>query len=295
MLHIHVFGETRVSDGDRLLTARDLGGVKPRLLLEYLSVNAGQPVAKARLLEVLWPADAPMGAVATLETYVSLLRRLLEPGVPAKSSAIRTVNGGYCLDPSRIEVDLHRFHELVSQSRSAAAGGCGVLAREALELVSGELLASDTEVAWADQAREHFSHELTATVTLAAGCLLDQGDHPGAIALARRALERDPYGEEAARHLITALWRMGRRGEALREYERLRTMLVDDLGVEPAVATRDLHLAILLDGEMSDWSGDAPGDEDTLVLELVRLVRMMVRERGVEQTRHLVTSLGMAA
>jgi DNA-binding SARP family transcriptional activator len=113
--------------------------------------------------------------------------------------------------------------------------------------------------------------------------------------MARRALERDPYAEEAARHLIVALWRLGRRGEALREYDRLRTTLVDDLGVEPSSATRDLHLAMLLDGEMSDVSSDKPADEDSLVLELVRLVRMMVREHGVAQTRSMVTSLAAQA
>lgn len=286
-----MFGETKVRDGERVIVARELGGVKPRRLLDFLAINCGQPVSKARLVEVLWPDQAPSGAIATMETYVSLLRRVLEPGRPARGSVIRTVNGGYCLDAERVSVDFVDFVALVQQARSASDAECGALARRALDLVSGEVLASEPGMGWATEVREQFSHEYTAVLGLAAACALEHGDHANAIALARRALERDPYGEEAARHLITALWRMGRRGEALREYDRIRRVLVDELGVEPATATRDLHLAILLDDEASDFSGDSPGDEDSLVLELVRMVRMMVREHGVEQTRLLVRGL----
>jgi DNA-binding SARP family transcriptional activator len=292
MMDICVFGETRVSDGDRLIQARELGGVKPRLLLEYLAINVGQPVSKARLVDVLWPADAPNGAIATMETYVSLLRRILQPGTPARQSVIRTVNGGYCLDPESVTVDLRQFADLVEAART---GDCRTNIRQALALVTGEVLASQSSLAWADQVREQFAHDLTAAWSLAAECAIENGDYPTAITMARRALERDPYAEEAARHLIVALWRLGRRGEALREYDRLRTTLVDDLGVEPSSATRDLHLAMLLDGEMSDVSSDKPADEDSLVLELVRLVRMMVREHGVAQTRSMVTSLAAQA
>ena len=290
-MDVFVFGETRVRIGDRVISARELGGVKPRRLLEFLAVNNGQPVSKSRLVEVLWPDQAPSGAIATMETYVSLLRRVLEPGTPARASVIRTVSGGYCLDAERVSVDIVAFHDLAEQARATQAGPCGDLARQALSLVTGDVLASEPGMPWAVEVRDQFSHELTALLTIAAGCAVEHGEQANAVALARRALERDPYGEGAARHLITALWRMGRRGEALREYDKVRRTLVDELGVEPSTETRDLHLAILLEDEISGSSQDSPADEDALVLELVRLVRMMVREHGVDQTRVLVRGL----
>jgi DNA-binding SARP family transcriptional activator len=295
MITVCVFGETRIDDGRRVITARELGGLKPRLLLEYLAVHLGQPVSKAHLVDVLWPAGAPRGAIATMETYVSLVRRILEPGTPARESAIRTVPGGYCLDPERASVDLHTFTGLVDRARSADPAACADELSRALDLVVGDLLASHSDLSWADLVREQFAHDLASAWTLAAGGSLARADYPVAIAMARRALERDPYAEEAARHLICALWRMGRRGEALRAYEQVRVTLVNDLGVEPSTPTRDLHMAMLLEDEAGDWSADRPGDEDSLVLELVRLVRMMVREHGVEQARSLVTSLALRA
>ena len=290
-MFVFLFGETRVEVDGRTIHARDLAGVKPRLLLEFLAVNAGQPVSKARLVEALWPEEAPNGAIATMETYISLLRRTLQPHTPAKGSVIRTVSGGYLLDTTRVTVDVHRFTELM-EAAAADHDTCGASAMgEAMGLVTGELLASDSNVQWADQCREQFSSTLASACTMTAGCAYGRHEFATAITMARRALEVDPYAEEAARHLIGSLWRLGRRSEALREYDNLRRTLVDDLGVEPATATRDLHLAILLDDEAEGRPGDTNVDEDELVLELVKMVRMMVREQGVEQTRSLVHSL----
>jgi DNA-binding SARP family transcriptional activator len=292
-MNVCVFGETRIIDGERVIRARDLGGVKPRLLLEYLAVNVGQPVSKARLVDVLWPAGAPSGAIATMETYVSLLRRVLEPGTPARASVVRTLNGGYCLDAGRVSVDLNEFTHLIASARGLDAAARGEAVCRALALATGDLLASHSDHVWAEQVREQFAHDLTSAWTLAADCSVERGDYPMAIGMARRAVERDPYAEEAARYLIIALWRTGRRGEALRAYDRLRTTLVDDLGVEPSTETRDLHLAILLEDEVGPTAD--PADEDSLVLELVRLVRLMVREHGVAETRDMVSSLAARA
>jgi DNA-binding SARP family transcriptional activator len=290
-MFIFLFGETRVEMDGRTVSARELSGVKPRLLLEYLAINLGQPVSKARLVDVLWPEEAPSGAIATMETYISLLRRILQPHTPAKGSVIRTVTGGYLLDSTRVTVDLHQFTTLMAEAH-VDVDGCGASKMaEAMALVSGELLASDQNASWAEQCREQFSATLASACTAAAGCAYGREEFSNSITMARRALEVDPYAEEAARHLIGSLWRSGRRSEALREYDRLRRLLVDDLGVEPATATRDLHLAILLDDEVEGWPVDESADEDELVLELVKLVRMMVRQHGVEHARSLVHSL----
>jgi DNA-binding SARP family transcriptional activator len=294
-MFVFLFGETRIDVDGRVIHARELAGVKPRLLLEYLAVNVGQPVSKSRLVDVLWPEDAPSGAIATMETYISLLRRTLQPRTPAKGSVIRTVTGGYCLDASRVDVDLHEFSRLMDAAL-ADSSECGAAAmKRAMSLVTGELLASDANAPWAEQYREQFATTLVNACTGAAGCNYEHGDFTTAMAMARRALELDPYAEVAARHLIASLWRSGRRSEALREYDRLRRLLVDDLGVEPSTVTRDLHLAILLDDEVEGWPVDEGADEDELVLELVKLVRMMVREHGVEQARTLVYGLAKRA
>ena len=98
MIEIQVIGTTRVRIDSRVVEGRDFGGVKPRHLLEILALDLGSPVSKERLADLLWDGEPPTSYVATLEGYVSLLRSRLQPGVPARTSIVRTVNGGYVLD-----------------------------------------------------------------------------------------------------------------------------------------------------------------------------------------------------
>ena len=87
--------------GPRELSARDFPGIKPKQLLEILVMERGHSVSKSRLADLLWPSQLPRNYMATLETYVSVLRQALEPGVRARDSVIRTEHGGYRLDAGR--------------------------------------------------------------------------------------------------------------------------------------------------------------------------------------------------
>ena len=250
VIEIKLFGETRVVDGRRTLGPRDLGGVKPRRVLEYLALHAGHPVTKDRLVEALWDDRPPATAVATLEAYVSLLRRLLQPGAGARASVVRTVHGGYQLDATAVRIDLVEFRTLVASAEDADCRRARTLLRRALAMSGGGLLESESDPGWAVTAREHTRGILVRACTSSARRALDCGDLDEALALARRGLSLDPLAEAAARTLVEALWRAGRRGEAVREYEALRRRLDEELGVDPSQQTRDLHLAVL--------RGDAP-------------------------------------
>lgn len=294
MINVSLFGETRVTDGDRRLGPRDLAGVKPRQVLEYLALNLGQPVSKSRLVDVLWPDGAPDGAIPTLEAYVSVLRRAIQPKTPARQSVIRTIHGGYCLDADAVTVDLHEFNRLLQDAASSGTP-CAVL-RTALTLAEGELLASEGDATWAEHARADVRHDLVQACTLAALRALAAGDHEDAITSARRVLAMDPYAEEAARCLVEALWRAGRRGEALREYDRLRTTLVEELGIEPSAPTRALYLQVLQDEEVAPArpvvAAPSAGDLDQeFVMELVKVLLDAVRTSGPDRTRAVIETL----
>ena len=96
-----------------------MGGCKPRHILEILLLNLGTPVSKTRLVELLWGPQASDGAVATLESYVSGIRRAIQPG-NTKSGPLRTANGGYVLDPQLVELDLSEFRGLLRAARHSA-------------------------------------------------------------------------------------------------------------------------------------------------------------------------------
>ena len=98
-----------------------MGGCKPRHILEILLLNLGTPVSKTRLVEILWGPRASGGAVATLESYVSGIRRAIQPG-NTKTGPLRTANSGYVLDPQLVELDLSEFQQLVHAARQCRSG-----------------------------------------------------------------------------------------------------------------------------------------------------------------------------
>jgi DNA-binding SARP family transcriptional activator len=244
---IQLIGETQVRTPARVCSGRDFGGVKPRMLLEVLALHLGAPVPKERLADLLWEGQPPASWTATLESYVSLLRRCLEPGVPARKSLIRTVSGGYALDPDRVEVDSTTVRRLVAQARPARPGVALPLLRQALELAAGELLLSSAGTAWAGAARREHLRLQVDTATTAAQHALHLSQPELAATLADSALALEPMAEEACRCAMRGLWASGRTAEALRRHSELRTVLADELGVGPTAQTRSLLSRLLKD------------------------------------------------
>ena len=245
MIEISLYGPTQVRTPSRVFAGRDFGGLKPRRLLEVLALDPGAPVSKDRLAELLWGGQPPASWTATLEGYVSLLRGRLEPGVPARASVIRTVNGGYTLDAERVRVDSATVRDLVRQARSARPGVALPLLQEALDLACGELLSGSVGLGWADAARQEHLLLRVEAATAAAEHALHLGRPALAASLADAALALDPMAEQACRCAMQALWADGRTGEALRRHADLRTVLSEELGVDPDPQTQAVLARLL--------------------------------------------------
>ena len=118
-LSINILGPLRVRRGGVVIGSHELGGPKPRQVLEILLLKLGTPVSKNHLIDVLWNGQPPAEALSTLESYVSVLRRHLQPG-SGKGGALRTVTGGYMIDRSMVDLDLDRFDDLLKQAGHAS-------------------------------------------------------------------------------------------------------------------------------------------------------------------------------
>ena len=266
-LTVRLCGSTTVTLPDGSLVT-DLGGIKPRQILEMLAVSLGSPVPKDRLADQLWNGEPPRSYIATLESYVSLLRRQLGVG-RGRTSAIATTSAGYMLDPALVDVDLDEFRRLVQPT--ARTGAATALARteKALALISGELLASEPYAEWAISERTHFQAEHAAACRRAAQHALDLGRPDQAVELARRAIARDSISEASWQLLMRAQLDSGARNDALRAYAELRKVTINELGSEPGPASQALYREILeADGE----GAEAPATASE-VRTLLRLLR----------------------
>ena len=76
---IRLFGPLEIEDGARTLGPGDLGGTRPKQVLEILLAARGHLVPVERLAELVWGAEPPANAAGSLQTFVSVLRRRLVP------------------------------------------------------------------------------------------------------------------------------------------------------------------------------------------------------------------------
>jgi DNA-binding SARP family transcriptional activator len=273
MLRIRLFGPTIGVVGGRTVSAHELGGVKPRQILEILACDVGSPVAKDQLAEQLWSGSPPAGYVGTLESYVCVLRRQLGAGAESRV-LLRTTSHGYLLDPDHVTVDLSDHRRLVAAALSSVGEASLDLTESAFALVTGTLLASEPYADWAVRARQAFQRESVGTFVRAAQLATATGDHGRAVTWATRAVLADGLSEDAGQQLMRALWFAGRRSQALRVYAELRQSLLEELGDEPGEDTQGLYLAILRDSE-------SPRRRDTMdaageLRVLLRLLRQVI-------------------
>jgi DNA-binding SARP family transcriptional activator len=269
MLNIRLFGPTTVETETDTITAGDLGGVKPRQILELLALSSGTPIAKDRLADLLWDGNPPKTYVGTLESYVCVLRRSLGL-TKGRRSVLATTSAGYVLDVTETRVDLVEFRRLLARAAGADPAVAIGLTSQALAMVSSTLLASEPYTTWATQERNCVQQELVVARTRAAGHALAIGELDAAVRLAAAGIEQDRFAECAVQHLMRALWMSGRRFEALRTYATLRTAMVEELGMEPGNATYELYMEILRDEGLA---GAVPGTERIELKTLLNLLR----------------------
>jgi SARP family transcriptional regulator, regulator of embCAB operon len=195
-------------------------------------------------VQVLWGDTPPASPVATVESYVSILRRSLGSGKNV-ASPIVTTPAGYHLDRDRVSVDLLRCRSMLTRAVTAGDAQALNLTRKALRFCEEPLLASETRADWADQTRNEFRQVLATACGRASRAALVVGDHDQAVQLATRATTLEPYDESLTRDLMQALCSAGRQAAALSTFLDLRRRLVDELGVEPDTQTRALYAQVL--------------------------------------------------
>lgn len=269
MIQISLFGATAVDSGHHHWSAAELCGTKPRQILELLALSLGTPVPKELLAERLWEGKPPASYLATLESYVCVLRRTLALG-RGSHGALATTNKCYVLDADQVSVDVIDVRRALDSTspREVARG---------LERLDGELLASEPYTSWAIEERWAFSERLVRRCTAAAEAAGTMHDNSLAVRLARTATTQPYFSERARQELMKALFREGERAQALTVYAEMRSQMLEELGIEPGRDSQKLYLSLLKGGS----HGTEPSHNRFEVLTLLRLLRQAF-ESGVE-------------
>jgi class 3 adenylate cyclase/DNA-binding SARP family transcriptional activator len=221
-------------------------------VLTLLGLHVGEVVRADALVELLWGETAPRTAAKALQTHVSALRRALGEAV------VQTKGGGWILADVNTDVTRYLAESLAGRAAASSGDAIDALAHYdvALALWRGAPQLPDTPRGVAEITRWKEAH--AALEEDRADALLAAGRAAEAVAELEAAVAAAPLRERRWCQLMTALYRAGRQGEALRAYQRARTYLVEELGVEPGVELRRLEAAMVAHDASLDPPAPAP-------------------------------------
>lgn len=243
-MRLEILGPIRVSAMGQETV---LNAARERTLLANLLLHANHTVPIDRLVDALWDGDEPRNPREQLHSCVSRLRRrLARGGFP--NHVIITDPDGYRSQVDVEMVDLLEFRSMVSEARTATQAGHPVEARDryraALALWRGPALAGIEHQA-ARRAATSLEEERVQASIECIDLELTLGGAGELVGELTSLVDQHPYWEKLHAGLMLALYRADRQADALAAYQRVRRMLVDELGQEPGPELRDLHQRIL--------------------------------------------------
>lgn len=247
MLTVHVLGPVEVRRDGRPL---DLGGPQQRAVIAHLALDAGRVVSVERLIDRLWGESPPRTPLGTLQSYVSRLRRVVEPAREAGGAPRVLVSEapGYVLQVPTEQVDVHRFRSLVAEGRAVAtADPAAAVARfdEALALWRGPAFAGVGPDETVRPIVVRLDEEHAAAIEDRFDALLALGRHGEVIPALQQAVVDQPLREGLWAQLALALYRCSRQADALRALASARDTLLEELGLDPGPELRELEARIL--------------------------------------------------
>lgn len=280
---------------------RDAWRTRPTLtLLKLLIDERDRPVPVERLIDIIWPTSDPGAARQSLQVAIRTLRLALEPDLRRGSDSryIKTEPGTYRFDSTGCVIDVDQFQS--AAQRALRVSGLGTLTEaiaaceEAVAHYRGDFLSDDPYSEWAFSTRERLRSRFLDVLDALGSALRSAGQWERAIDIFERALDLDPYREELYRQLMRCHMAQSRRSHALTVFERCRSVLQQELSVDPAPETLALYEEVI-DGRLSTTAvhGDRRLDSGALagdlklpfvgrVAELASLARALDRSTAEE-------------
>ena len=210
-----------------------------RALLAFLLLHANEVVSSDRLIDEVWGPTPAKTASASLQNYVSRLRKAIG------AELLVSEHAGYVLrvDPERF--DLARFERLTAEARGAEPRERAEKLRAALALWRGPALE--------DLAFEPFARDEVGRLEEARLAALEQridadlelGSAGELVGELEQLVAEQPLRERFRAQLMLALYRAGRQADALEAFQEARRVLMDELGLVPSEELRALQQAIL--------------------------------------------------
>jgi len=220
-------------------------------LLCYLAVT-GRPHHRPALAGLLWGDRPEAVALANLRKALSDLRRHAGPWLEITPHEVSFRRSPACW------LDVQAFESALAglDGMSAPSEEDWLRLRDATALYAGDFLEgfyvhnAPAFEEWALAQRERLRQAALRAFSALAAHHAALGQFALAIRYGERLLALDPWHEEAHRQMMLFLARSGQRSAALAQFERCRSALAAELGVEPMPETVALYDQIRASGPL---------------------------------------------
>jgi DNA-binding SARP family transcriptional activator/DNA-binding XRE family transcriptional regulator len=211
-----------------------------KCILLRLALSAGDVVGREELMDLIWGERRPNSASNLLHTYIGRLRRLLRP---ESGLRLRNTERGYQLEAEPGRLDLARFRELASLGASENDPERALEHfAEAVRLWRGD---TDVDALRHGALMAAVAEEYSAVLCAYAALARDLGESEQVLPRLRDLASQRELHEPLHAELVMCLAASGRQAEALAAFERVRTALADQLGLDPGERLRDAHQGAL--------------------------------------------------
>ncbi len=245
-LYFTCFGRFQVRRLNQLLTL--CSNRNGQAMLRYLVVQPDRCATMDALMEAFWPNDEPDIAHHKLQVAASALRRSLNGNYycDAGCGYVLCKRQTYQLNPSiSMRSDIDDFLALYRTGRQAGGSATADLYEQACQLYKGPFLVDDLYADWSSPQRGQLSSIYLTMCNTLAEHYMEMRRFEDAMAWATDILKENHCDEAAHRHLMRAYTALGRRTEALRQYQYCQQTLFEELGVEPVHETVKLFHSLL--------------------------------------------------
>ncbi|MGH3146817.1 MAG: BTAD domain-containing putative transcriptional regulator, partial [Rubrobacter sp.] len=241
-MRVWLLGRFEVSVGSRIIKEDEWRLRKATSLVKLLTLAPGHRLHREQVLDLLWPDLKPTAAANNLHQTLHVARRTLEP----QSTTPRYLR----LQDERLELcpyetfwsDVEAFEGAAEEARRA---GDPASYRAAIDLYGGDLLPADRYEDWTEVRREGIRRSHLSLLVELAALYEERGDHDSAIQALRDVVSSEPTHEEAHAGLMSSYASIGRRHQALQQYDRLKEALRREFGTAPSPSSRLLREEVL--------------------------------------------------
>jgi DNA-binding SARP family transcriptional activator len=254
-MYFRLLGSLEVSIDDAVV---ELTSARQRTILAILLLHVGRLVPLDRIVEALWDEDPPATAKGQIHTCISALRRLFREH--GHDDLISTSPVGYTMTVPVDSLDIARFEALANHGRALAAEGKSEEAaadlRTALGLWRGSA-AADIESALVKTIAIRLDEDQVRVIEECVELELALGRHHELVAELSELVKHHPLREILRAQHMLALYRSGRQADALESFQEIRTILTDELGLDPGDRLTSLQQAILAQDAALDLASEA--------------------------------------